>query len=311
MEIKMKNRFFTFGEILWDCLPSGRHSGGAPFNVAADFAQLGVSASLISAIGQDALGDELLQVAKDKHIDTRFISRARIDLPTGTVEAKLNAHGDASYEIARPVAWDEIPVSSALEPVAQSDALVFGSLSGRSLYNRDQLHQLLALKGPVKYLDVNLRSPFFERTHVLELARLADVIKLNHEELAQLASWVGSSGEVNRSAMDLATIEKDCVALANATKTTRICITRAEAGASFWDNGEFVSVPAPAVTVKDTVGAGDAFMAALVLGLTREIEAKIVLRVACQVGGFVASYFGATPLFSAEIVQQVEETLRK
>jgi fructokinase len=232
-------------------------------------------------------------------------------VPTGTVAATVNALGDASYEIARPVAWDEIPVALALEAVSQSDALVFGSLAGRSLYNRDQLHQLLALKGPLKYLDVNLRPPFIERTHVLELARLADVIKLNHEELAQLARWVGSSGEVTRSPMDLAAITKDCVALANATKTSRICITRAEAGAAFWDNGEFVSVPAPAVTVKDTVGAGDAFMAALVVGLTREIEAETVLRVACQVGGFVASYFGATPLFSAEMVQQIDETFRQ
>ena len=113
----------AFGEILWDCLPSGRHAGGAPFNVTAHLAQLGVPASLISAVGRDALGDEILQVARDKRVDTRFISRARIGLPTGTVVAKVDASGNATYELVQPVAWDEITVSpEAQAAVARAGA---------------------------------------------------------------------------------------------------------------------------------------------------------------------------------------------
>src|SRR6202043_1217610 len=101
----MNTEFFTFGEILWDCLPSGRHAGGAPFNVAAHLAQLGVSASLISSVGRDALGDEILKVAQDKKVDTKFVTRARIGLPTGTVLVTVDANGNATYELVHPVAW--------------------------------------------------------------------------------------------------------------------------------------------------------------------------------------------------------------
>ena len=109
----MNHEFYAFGEMLWDCLPSGRHAGGAPFNVAAHLAQLGVSARLISAVGQDPLGDEILQVAHDKQVDTRFVSRVRVGLPTGTVIARVDASGNATYELVQPVAWDEIRVPAA------------------------------------------------------------------------------------------------------------------------------------------------------------------------------------------------------
>src|SRR5438270_13544711 len=98
----MHTVFFAFGEILWDCLPSGRHAGGAPFNVAAHLAQLGATVSLISAIGQDSLGDELLKVAEDNGVNTRWISRVRVGLPTGTVRVSVDPSGNATYEIVQP-----------------------------------------------------------------------------------------------------------------------------------------------------------------------------------------------------------------
>src|ERR1044072_3137377 len=100
----MNTEFYTFGEILWDCLPSGRHAGGAPFNVAAHLAQLGVSSALISAIGQDPLGEAILQVAEDKGVNTQFVSRARMGLATGTVIVTLDANANATYELVQPVA---------------------------------------------------------------------------------------------------------------------------------------------------------------------------------------------------------------
>src|SRR5438874_629269 len=154
----MNTEFYAFGEILWDCLPSGRHAGGAPFNVAAHIAQLGASASLISSIGQDPLGDEILKVAEDKGVNTEFVTRARIGLATGTVIVTLDANANATYELVQPAAWDEIKVpAEALEAVSQSRALIFGSLAGRSPYNLEQLDHLLAVQGPMKFFDVNLR----------------------------------------------------------------------------------------------------------------------------------------------------------
>ncbi|MEA3188409.1 MAG: fructokinase [Chthoniobacter sp.] len=174
------SEFYAFGEILWDCLPSGRHAGGAPFNVAAHLAQLGVTAALISSIGQDSLGDEILKVAEDKGVDTEFVTRARSGLPTGTVLVTLDANSNATYELVQPAAWDEVKVSAkALEAVTKARAFIFGSLASRSSYNLDQLDHLLALKGPMKFFDVNLRPPFADPTFVLDLAKRADVIKLN------------------------------------------------------------------------------------------------------------------------------------
>ncbi len=299
----MNNGFFAFGEILWDCLPSGKHAGGAPFNVAAHLAQLGVAAELISTVGQDPLGDEILQVAHDKHVSTRFVTRARVGLQTGTVIATLDAQNNATYELVQPVAWDEIRVPhEALAAVADASALVFGSLAGRSPYNLEQLDRLLAVRGPRKFFDVNLRPPFADLALVLSLARRADVMKLNDDELKQLAAYVrpgetrtGSSGEE---------IAQACATLAEATGAPCVCVTRGPHGAAWWEGGELTCAPAPQVTVRDTVGAGDAFMAGLMAGLARGTEKRRMLETACRLGGYVASHYGATPLLPAELVAE-------
>ena len=168
----MNTEFYAFGEILWDCLPSGRHAGGAPFNVAAHLVQLGASASLISAVGRDSLGDEILKVAEEKGVNTQFVTRARIGLATGTVLVTVDENGNATYELVQPVAWDEIKVlPEALEAVAQARGLIFGSLACRSPYNLDQLNRLLAIEGPMKFFDVNLRPPFADPVLVIDLAQ--------------------------------------------------------------------------------------------------------------------------------------------
>src|ERR1700716_4474857 len=187
----MHTDFYAFGEILWDCLPSGRHAGGAPFNVTAHLVQIGVSASLISCVGRDPLGDEILKVARDKGVNTQFITRARIGLGTGTVLVTVDASGNATYELVQPAAWDEIRVSAeALEAVSKARALIYGSLAGRSPYNLEQLERLLAVQGPMKFFDVNLRPPFVDLKLMLDLAKRADVIKLNDGEAGRLAPWV-------------------------------------------------------------------------------------------------------------------------
>jgi fructokinase len=300
----MATEFYAFGEILWDCLPSGRHAGGAPFNVTAHLAQLGVSASLISCIGRDTLGDEILKVAQDKGVNTQFVTRARVGLLTGTVLVTVDANGNATYELVQPAAWDEIRApAEALEAASKARALIYGSLAGRSPYNLDQLGQLLEVKGPLKFFDVNLRPPFADPPRVMELARRADVLKLNDSEVGQLAYWL-RTGELNPDRpRTLDDITAACATIAEATNATRICVTMAAEGAAMWDDGNVVTAPAPKVVVKDTVGAGDAFMAGLMVGLTRAGETRKVLENACRLGAFVASHHGATPLFPPDIVQ--------
>ena len=307
----MNTEFYAFGEILWDCLPSGRHAGGAPFNVASHLAQLGVSVSLLSAVGQDSLGDEILEVAQHKGVNVQFVGRARIGLPTGAVVATVDAMGNATYELVQPVAWDEIIVSAkAVEAVMKADALIFGSLASRSPYNLEQLDRLLALKGPLKFFDVNLRPPFADPKRIVELAAHADVIKLNHDEVGQIASWLRTGEATPNPPGNADAIAEACAALSEATKTPRICVTMGAAGAALWDRSTLVCVPAPKVVVKDTVGAGDAFMAGVMVGLTRGADTRTVLKTACRLGAIVASHDGATPLLPQEMIQEFRANLK-
>jgi len=307
----MNTEFYAFGEILWDCLPSGRHAGGAPFNVAAHLAQLGVSVSLLSAVGQDPLGDEILEVARNKGVSVHFLGRARIGLPTGTVVATVDAMGNATYELVQPVAWDEIIVSpEALEAVGKASAFIFGSLASRSPYNLEQLDGLLGVKGPLIFFDVNLRPPFADPKRIVELARRADVIKLNHDEVGQIASWLRTGEATPNPPADAKAVAEACAVLSEATNTPRICVTMAAAGAALWDRGNLVSASAPKVLVKDTVGAGDAFMAGLMVGLTRGVDTQTVLETACRLGAIVASHDGATPVLPPEIIQEFRVRLK-
>ena len=307
----MNAEFYAFGEILWDCLPSGRHAGGAPFNVASHLVQLGVSASLLSAVGQDTLGDEILEVARQKGVNVQFVSRTHVGLPTGTVLAVVDTMGNATYEIVQPVAWDEITVSAeAVEAVAKASAFIFGSLASRSPYNRKQLESLLVLKRPLKFFDVNMRPPFADPERIVELAARADVIKLNHDEVGQIASWLRTGKPTPNPPQNADAVAEACSAISEATMTPRICVTMGAAGAALWDRSTLVFAPAPKVVVKDTVGAGDAFMAGLMIGLTRGADTQTVLETACRLGAIVASHDGATPLLPQEMIQEFRASLK-
>ena len=292
----MNNEFYAYGEMLWDCLPSGRHAGGAPFNVACHLAQLGMAARLISAVGRDPLGDELLQIAQGKNLDTRFVSRIRPGLPTSTVNARVDASGNATYEIVQPVAWDEIPVTpGALAAVAAGRAFVFGSLAVRSAYNAEGLGRLLALRGPVKFFDVNLRPPFADLPRIVELARRADVLKLNHHEAGQLAAYLRTGSVASHAPASVGEAAAACAVVAAASDVARICVTLGADGAILWERGKVIHAPAPPTVVKDTVGAGDAFMAGVIVGLTHGMDRQTVLNTACELGAYVASHHGAIP----------------
>ncbi len=301
----MNDTYHAFGEILWDCLPTGRHPGGAPFNVAVHLAQLGVYPALLSSVGSDADGDELLRLAGERNVDVRFVTRARRGLETGRVNASLDPAGNATYDIVQPAAWDEIHMSpDARALVAAGAALIFGSLATRSPGNLEQLDNLLALNGPLKFFDVNMRPPYVDPSRIMRLAERADVLKLNQDELGQLAAWLRGADVKAAGLEDTDQLREACGVVAEATKAPRICVTLGAAGAALWERGELLTVTSPAVAVADTVGAGDAFMAGLVVGLTRGWNGRAVLERACRLGAYVASREGATPRLPPALVAE-------
>jgi fructokinase len=294
-------RVLCYGEILWDCLPTGRHLGGAPFNVAYHLRQLGHEPVVVSAVGTDELGRETLALVQSRGITTRFITPHN-DLPTGTVIVQLDAAGNASYTFTDPAAWDRIPVQNAIPANAEAGkelaAIVFGSLALRHEFNRTQLRQLLALEGPLKVFDVNLRPPMRDRELILALARHADVLKVNEHELLELTNANTASAQSPTTTILL----NGMAELSRRTGVASICVTRGGDGALWQHQGKIFSAPSPPTQVRDTIGAGDAFTAALVAGIVSgaaRTSPEFLLQRACALGSFVASRDGAQPGYDA------------
>lgn len=276
-----------YGEALWDCLPRGLFLGGAPLNVAFHLHQLGTDALPVSAVGRDFLGDELLRRLRRLGLDTRFVPQVA-DRPTGVVQVELDAEGHPSYDIVEGVAWDAIPGSAELAEAAErADAVVFGTLAQRSAANRELLDSLLERCPGQALLDVNLRPPFDGHDLVWRLARHAHVIKLNDHELRELCD----DGEAPLE--DLARLLRD------RSGCHTVCVTAGADGAGLLVDGAWHWCPGRAVTVRDTVGAGDSFTAALLDGLLRDAARDRVLERACRLAEFVAGSDGATPSHEA------------
>ncbi len=281
-----------FGEILWDFLPKGLFPGGAPFNVGYHLHQLGQPVELLSGIGRDKLGDELV-----RRLDNWGISKEGITfhagLPTGTVVANTGPNGDATYTITPSVAWDQVLISEDIVRLAiHARAVVFGSLALRSPVNRTTLDRLFQVmpKTAWRVFDVNLRTPHDDLGLVRNLAGRTTLLKLNAEEAARIV--LNSESEEPGSEEGLART------LAHDKGCRIVCITAAERGAGlliddqwFWETGQKVNVV-------DTVGAGDAFLARLLSHLLMEDTSPAeALASACRHGEWVASEFGATPVY--------------
>lgn len=278
-----------FGEILWDFLPAGLFPGGAPFNVAYHLHRQGADVTVISAVGRDVLGAELRRRVTGWGLDAAGIAEVA-DRPTGYVRATISARGEATYEIVPDVAWDCIPLpATVLARARAARALIFGSLALRSVPNRQVLQDLFAAlpRDAWRVFDVNLRPPFDDLALVQELAGGTALLKLNATEAARLAA--GAAESPGRE-------EADARTLAERIGCPRVCITAGERGAGLLQDGRWFWEPGRPVQVADTVGAGDAFLAALVLHLLRDPQAPAAaLAQACRIGEWVASCHGATP----------------
>jgi fructokinase len=272
------------GEVLWDALPSGLFLGGAPFNVACHLRAAGLPVAMVSRVGADHLGEEVLRRAARYGVDTDLI---QVDpaLPTGFVRVTIDEAGATEYEIVEPAAWDAIaPSATLLHRATEARAIVFGSLAQRHAVSRGTIERLWETE-TLMVFDVNLRPPHLDREIVQRSLRRADVVKVNDHELQQLARWFDLPGDAREAA----------VALAETFACRTVCVTRGSDGAALWRDGAWTEHPGFEVEVRDTVGAGDAFLAVLLAGLLTGAESRALLQHANLIGAYVATQFGAVP----------------
>ena len=283
----MNNQTFLIaglGEVLWDMLPDGRQCGGAPANVIFHASKLGAQGLVVSAVGADADGDDLLAFLKGKGIDCSLV--ARNDLPTGTVTVTLD-NGMPSYVIHRPAAWDAIPYTDAIDAVVpRLSAVVFGSLAQRDERSRETLFRVLRHPSlhALKLFDINLRQKFYSREIIAASLEVADVLKLNDEECAVLAEL-----------FDLPSGQREAVAaLADRFKLSHVILTLGAKGSMLYDGAAFAEYPvAPCEKLVDTVGCGDAFLAAWCVAFLSGKGADAAMREATNLSAYVAGHKGA------------------
>jgi fructokinase len=282
------------GEILWDLLPTGKQLGGAPANFAYHAQALGGRGVVVSCIGEDDLGREILEKLGSLNLDTRYIATDP-DHRTGTVTVKLDIKGVPSYTIHEGVAWDFIPLSNEMMNLAQmANAVCFGSLGQRSEVSQHTIRQFLGAAGKdcVRIFDINLRQHYYDREIIESLLTLSDVLKLNDEELPVIANILGFSGDETTILTQL--VQQYSLRL--------IALTRAFAGSRLFSTTEDHSHPGYEVEVTDTVGAGDSFAAVVALGVLQNDSLEHINEHANRIASFVCTQSGATPTLPEDLV---------
>lgn len=286
-----------FGEILWDILPTSKQAGGAPMNVAADLRNFGLNAQLISRVGNDDLGHELLDFLARKGLPLDLIQVGKTHL-TGVAKANIADNNEVTYKIVQPVAWDYIQLEPVLLNVVRESALfVYGSLAARSPQTHETLLALLAVAGR-KVFDVNLRAPHYERALVEELLHGADIAKLNEHELAELAGWYDAPGEP----VTAEKLQPTMAQLRNRYGLDQLCVTLGADGAVLLNGSGFFRQAGFPIEVEDTIGSGDAFLAAFLHKTLQGETPQKTLEFACATGAYVATQRGATPAFTEQLI---------
>lgn len=293
------------GEALWDCLPEGRKFGGAPTNFAYHCSQFGLDAWAASAIGDDELGDEILDICKGVNLQ---VICPKVPYESGTVQVTLDEKGIPQYNIKKGVAWDNIPYSDKLAQLAlRTDAVCFGSLAQRSSVSRDTIRRFIdnMPEDALKVFDINLRQNFFTKEVIEESLNLCNVLKINDEELvtvSRLFGWLAESDE------DFDTIWKNiefkscCRNILTKYNLRMLILTCGVNGSYvFTPDGEISQLGTPKVEVADTVGAGDSFTAAFVSCILLGKTIKEAHKCAVDVSAFVCTQHGAMPKIPREL----------
>jgi fructokinase len=283
-------RILSFGEVLWDLLPGGATFGGAPANLAGQAALLGLDAWVLSAVGDDVLGAAAVACLQRAGVQTALI-QTTAEFPTGTVGVSVDSAGKPVFEIHTGSAWDEISWSDAAWQLLQTaDAFCFGTLSQRGERSRTTLRRLLsrlADRPVLRVLDVNLRRPFYSDELIRDSLAAADVLKLSDEELPLIAQAAGLSA--------LSPPQTLLTELRARYAFRMVAMTAGAQGAILVTSGTVVHQPGIPVQVIDTIGAGDAFTAALLRGLLQEDDPATIAAAACRHAAQSCTHAGALP----------------
>lgn len=287
------------GEALWDCLPEGRKFGGAPTNFAYHCSQFGLDAWAVSAIGDDELGDEILDICKGVNLQ---VICPKVPYETGTVQVTLDQNGIPQYDIKKGVAWDNIPYSEELEKLAvRTDAVCFGSLAQRSPVSRNTIRCFIKSmpENALKVFDINLRQNFFTKEVIEDSLDLCNVLKINDEELvtvSRLFGWLPNSDEDFETVWQRFDFADSCRNILKQYNLQMLILTCGVNGSYvFTPDGEVSELGTPKVEVADTVGAGDSFTAAFVSCILLGKTVKEAHKRAVEVSAFVCTQHGAMP----------------
>lgn len=287
------NRVICFGEVLWDNLPTGKRIGGAPLNVCYHLNQHGIAAEMISQVGVDQLGKELRAGISALNIKDDYIADDRAH-NTSIVQVHLHEQGEVSYEIVADVAWDYIAYHPEIAQIVQeSSVFVFGSLAARHTKTRETLFRYLPLS-PWTVFDVNLRQDYFSKDLIISLIEQTKTLKVNAEELLLIASWLGF-GEHHVQ-------EYPALLLQRFPLLQEIILTKGAEGAYFENRDVAHSIKASLVSVVDTVGAGDSFLAAFLAKKLQGNSLEEALAHGAKISGFVASCAGACPAYPEDLL---------
>ncbi|HJB72608.1 carbohydrate kinase [Barnesiella sp. An22] len=286
------------GEALWDVLPEGKKLGGAPANFAYHVSQFGLNSRVVSAVGQDKLGTEILDNFREKRLQGIIET---VPYPTGTVQVTLDNEGVPCYDIKEGVAWDNIPYTEELDQLArQTQAICFGSLAQRSIVSRETIARFLATMPDtpetLKIFDINLRQSFYTKEILCDSFSRCNVLKINDEELVTVSRLFGYPG------IDL---QDKCWILLAKYNLKMLILTCGVNGSYVFTPGHVSFVETPTVQVADTVGAGDSFTAAFTAAIIRGRSVREAHQLAVDTSAYVCTQQGAMPVLPESLTSRL------
>ncbi|MCM1354968.1 MAG: carbohydrate kinase [Staphylococcus sp.] len=292
----MKGIVIGMGEALWDVLPEGKKIGGAPANFAYHVSQFGLPSCVVSAVGDDALGKEIIENFVSKGLTHQIET---VPYPTGTVQVEIDQAGVPQYEIKENVAWDNIPYTAKLEQLAEkTTAVCFGSLAQRNVVSRNTINRFLdaipADNNPLIVFDVNLRQGFYNKEILCNSMKRCNILKINDEELVTVSRMFGYPG------IDL---QDKCWILLGKYNLKMLILTCGINGSYVFTPGNVSFQPTPKVEVADTVGAGDSFTAAFIASILKGKSVNDAHSRAVQTSAFVCTKKGAMPILPPELTE--------
>ena len=294
----MSTLVIGIGEALWDILPEGKKIGGAPANFAYHIAQQGLDGCVVSAIGNDPLGDEIVNVFDERKL---HYSLSRVDYPTGAVQVSLDEQGVPCYDIMRDVAWDNLPFTDELQELAlRTRAICFGTLAQRSAVSRETISRFVDAvpegDGQFKIFDINLRQNFYTKDIIEESLHRCNILKINDEELIVVGRLFDYSGTE---------LQDKCWALIENYNLKMVILTCGINGSYVFTPGAVSFQETPKVQVADTVGAGDSFTATFCASLLKGKSIEEAHKLAVEISAYVCTQNGAMPQLPPSLIEKL------